>query len=59
MQVCIKKILGSDATTLIISNDEMDDLIKIVRSLEENNLLKKGVTQTVQNEIKEQNKSVS
>ena len=32
----------------------MDDLIKIVRSLEESGLLLKGITESVQNEIKEQ-----
>ena len=41
-------------TTLIISNDEIEDIIKIVRSLEESSLLLKGVTGTVQNEVKEQ-----
>ena len=49
-----KKILGSGTTTLIISIDEMGDLIKIVKSLEDNGLLIKGVTESVQNEIKEQ-----
>ena len=49
-----KKILGSGNTTLIISNDEMKDLIKIVKSLEDSGLLLKGVTETVQNEVKEQ-----
>ena len=50
-----KKILGSgNMTTLIISNDEIHDLIKIVKSLQESGLLKKGVTETVQNEVKEQ-----
>ena len=34
-----KKILRSGTTTLIISNDEMHDLIKIVKSLEDNGLL--------------------
>ena len=29
-----KKILGSGNTTLIISNNDMEDLIKIVKSLE-------------------------
>ena len=41
-------------TTLIISNDEIGDIIKIVKSLEDSGLLLKGVTETVQNEIKEQ-----
>ena len=49
-----KKILGSGTTTLIISNDEMEDIIKIVKSLEDSGLLLKGVTETVQNEVKEQ-----
>ena len=50
-----KKILGSgNMTTLIISNDEIHDIIKIVKSLEDSGLLLKGVTQTVQNEVKEQ-----
>ena len=41
-------------TILIISNDEMEDIIKIVKSLEDSGLLLKGVTETVQNEVKEQ-----
>ena len=60
-----KKILGSgrrhssssaphNNTTLIISNNEMEDIIKIVKSLEDSGLLLKGVTETVQNEVKEQ-----
>ena len=40
--------------TLIISNDETNDIIKIVKSLEDSGLLLKGVTETVQNEVKEQ-----
>ena len=50
-----KKILGSgNNTTLIISNKDMDDLIKIVKSLEDSGLLLRGVTESVQNEVKEQ-----
>ena len=50
-----KKILGSgNNTTLIISNKDMDDLIKIVKSLEDSGLLSKGITESVQNEIREQ-----
>ena len=50
-----KKILGSgNNATLIISNKDMDDLIKIVKSLEDSGLLLKGITKSVQNEIKEQ-----
>ena len=50
-----KKILGSGGhTTLIISNKDMDDLIKKIKSLEDSGLLLKGVTESVQNEVKEQ-----
>ena len=41
-------------TTLIISNDEIHDIIKIVKSLEDSGLLIKGNTETLQNEVKEQ-----
>ena len=41
-------------TTLIISNDEIYDIIRIVKSLEDSGLLVKGITETVQNEVKEQ-----
>ena len=50
-----KKILGSgNNTTLMISNKDIEDLIKIVKSLEDSGLLLKGVTESVQNEVKEQ-----
>ena len=49
-----KKMLGSGATSLIISNDEMDDILKIVKSLENSGLLLKGVSETIQHEAKEQ-----
>ena len=49
-----KKILGSGNTTLIISNEEMGYIIKLVESLEDSGLLLDGVTKTVQNELKEQ-----
>ena len=49
-----KKMLGSGTTTLIISNDEMDDIFKIVKSLENSGLLLKGISETIQHEAKEQ-----
>ena len=49
------KILGSGHnTTLIISNDEMEDIIKIVKALEDSGLLLEGVSETIGNEAKEQ-----
>ena len=47
-------MLGSGATTLIISNDEMDEILKIVISLEDSGVLLKGVSETIQHEAKEQ-----
>ena len=41
-------------TPWIISNEEMNDIVKIVKSLEESSLLIKGVSETIKNEAKEQ-----
>ena len=54
MEVFKKKMLGSGTTTLIISNDEMDDILKIVKSFENCGILLKGVSETIQHEAKEQ-----
>ena len=51
-----KKILGfghNNNTTLIISNNEMDDILKIIKSLEDSGVLLKGVSETIQHEAKE------
>ena len=50
-----KKTLDSVKTMLIISNDEMEDIVKTVKFLEYFGLLLKGVSKTIQNEAKEQN----
>ena len=47
-----KKILGSGTTTLIISNNEMENIIKIVKSFQDSGLLLKGINDTIQNEAK-------
>ena len=50
-----KKILGSGHnTTLITSNDEMEDILKIVKSLKDSGILLKRVSKTIKNEAKEQ-----
>ena len=60
-----KKVLGSgkgplnlalphNNATLIISNDEMDNILKIVKSLEDSGVLLKGISETIQHEDKEQ-----
>ena len=48
-----KKMFGSGFTT-IISNEEMNDIMKIVKSLEESGLLIKDVRKTIKNEAKKQ-----
>ena len=40
-------------TTLIISNEQMYDVMKVAKSLEESDLSIKGVSETIQNEAKE------
>ena len=45
-----KKMFGSGMTTLIISNEELNDIMKIVKSLEESGWLIKGASQTIKNE---------
>ena len=52
------KIFGSGMTVLIISNEEMNHIMKIVKSLEETGLLKKGVSETIKNEPKEKQRRV-
>ena len=49
-----KKIIGSGNTTLIISNEEKNDIMKIVESHEGSGLLMKVVSETIKNEAKEQ-----
>ena len=49
-----KKIHGSGTTTLIISNNEMNDIIKIIQAPEDSNILMKRAIKTIKNEVKEQ-----
>ena len=52
-------MFGSGVITLIISNEEMDDIMKIVKSLEESGLLVNGVSKIIKNEAKEQEEGFS
>ena len=54
MQEKKKKKHGSGNTTLTISNEESNDIMKIIQTLENSNILWKGVTKTIKNETKEQ-----
>ena len=48
-----KKMFRSGFTTLIISNEEMNEIMKVINSLEESGLLIKGVSETIKNKAKE------
>ena len=48
-----KKIYGS-GVKLIIEQEDMNDIIKIIEALENSGILLKGVTKTIENETKEQ-----
>ena len=45
-------ILGSGTTALIISDNKMEDIIEIVKSLEDLGLLSNGVSEAIENETK-------
>ena len=47
-----RKMLGSGVTTLIISNDEMNDILKIVKSLENSGLLIKELVKQFNMKLK-------
>ena len=49
-----KKMFGSGGTTLIISNEEMKDIMRIIKPLKESALLIKGVSETIKNKAKEE-----
>ena len=48
-----KKNHAFGTTTLIISNEEMNNIMKVVEAFEYSNILLKGVTKTIKNESKE------
>ena len=49
-----KKKFGSGVTTLIISNEDMNDDMKIIKSLEESSLLIRRISKAIENEAEEQ-----
>ena len=51
-----KKMHGSGNKTLIISNKEMNDIMKIIQALEDSNILLKGITKTIKNETRTKRK---
>ena len=50
----IQKKIRGDGIKLIIEQEDMNDIIKIIEALENSSILLKGVTKTIENETKEQ-----
>ena len=50
-----KKIHGSGTTTLVNSNEELNDRMKIIKALEDSDILLKGISKTIKGDIKKQN----
>ena len=48
-----EKVFDSATTTLMISNKEMEDILKIVKSFEDSGLFIRGATKAIENETKE------
>ena len=48
------KIYRSGTAALLIFNEEIEDMMKIVKSLEGSGLLIKGISETIKSETKEQ-----
>ena len=46
-------VLPNNTTTLIISNDEIEDIMEIIKSLDDSGLLLKGGSETIQNEAQD------
>ena len=49
-----KNTFGSETKTSIVSNEEMENIIKVIKSLKISGLLIKVVTQTIENETNKQ-----
>ena len=48
-----KRNFGSEPTTLVIRNEKIEDILKIVKSLEDCGLMMKDITNTIENKTKE------
>ena len=49
-----KKMYESGTKTVEFSNNDLDDMIKTVKALEDSDVLMKGVTKTLKDDIKEE-----
>ena len=49
-----KKMYESRTKTVKFSNKDLDDMTKIVKTLEDSDVLMKGITETLKNDIKKE-----
>ena len=49
-----KKVHGYGAKTVTFSNKDLHDMTKIVKALEDSDVLMKGITETLKNDIKKE-----
>ena len=54
MQLCERKIFGFGMTTLMVLNEEMNNIMKIVKSLKKSGLMIKDNSETIKNEERKQ-----
>ena len=50
----IQKKMRGDGIKLIIEQEDINDIVKIIKALENSGILLKGVTKTIENETEEQ-----
>ena len=50
----IQKKIRGEGVKLVIEQEDMNDIMKVIKSLENSGILLKGVTKTIENETKEQ-----
>ena len=50
----IQKKMRGEGVKLVIEQEDMNDIMKIIESLENSSILLKGVTKTIENETKDQ-----
>ena len=48
----LKKMYGSGSKAVIFSSEDLNDMTKILKALEDSDVLMKGVTKTLKNDIK-------
>ena len=59
MQLCKRKIFGLGTATLVFSNENLNDIMKIVKFFVDGGLLIKGISEAIENKAKEQKGAIA